>query len=311
MSRWLVAAGVYNLIWGGAVVVMPTLPFRWTGLAEPNYPAIWQCVGMIVGVYGVGYLIAASDPLRHWPIVLVGLLGKVLGPIGFVWAATRGEFPWLFGATILSNDLLWWAPFAMILWHAARAATAPPVSTQPFTLAEAIDTVRTANGDTLATLSRRSPVLVVFVRHLGCTFCREALADLSARWSRLRAGGVQLVVVHMSPPKDIEAALVEYQLGDATHISDPTCRLYRAFGLTRGTFRQLFGIRVWRRGFRAALLDGHGVGSLKGDGFQMPGAFVVVDGRVRESFIHRSAADRPDYLALAACPAPSAQAGLS
>ena len=39
----------------------------------PRYPQIWQCVGMIVGVYGVGYLVAASDPLRHWPIVLVGM----------------------------------------------------------------------------------------------------------------------------------------------------------------------------------------------------------------------------------------------
>jgi small multidrug resistance pump len=46
----------------------------------PRYPDIWQCVGMIVGVYGVGYLIAAFDPLRHWPVILVGLLGKVLGP---------------------------------------------------------------------------------------------------------------------------------------------------------------------------------------------------------------------------------------
>lgn len=311
MSSWLLAAGFYNLIWGSAVILLPTLPSRLTGLAEPNYPAIWQCVGMIVGVYGVGYLIAARDPLRHWPIVLVGLLGKVLGPIGFVWAATRGELPWLFGATILSNDLLWWAPFSLILWHAARAATAPPASPQPLTLAEAIETVTTSNGETIATLSRSSPVLVVFVRHLGCTFCREALSDLSERWSRLRASGVQLVLVHMSPPAEVEAALAQHGLGNAVHISDPTCQLYRAFGLARGTFRQLFGLRVWRRGLRAAILDGHGVGSLKGDGFQMPGAFVVVDGRVRDSFIHRSAADRPDYLALAACPAPAAQAGLS
>ena len=41
-------------------------------------------MGMIVGVYGIGYLIAARDPRTHWPIVLVGLLGKVFGPIGFV-----------------------------------------------------------------------------------------------------------------------------------------------------------------------------------------------------------------------------------
>jgi hypothetical protein len=70
---------------------------------------------MIVGVYGIGYAIAASNPLRHWPIVLLGLLGKIFGPIGFVWAASHGELPWIAGLTILTNDVIWWLPFALIL----------------------------------------------------------------------------------------------------------------------------------------------------------------------------------------------------
>jgi hypothetical protein len=74
---------------------------------------------MIVGVYGLGYLVAAGDPVRHWPIVLVGLLGKVFGPIGFAWAVWQGRLPLAFGATIVFNDLIWWAPFAALLWHAA------------------------------------------------------------------------------------------------------------------------------------------------------------------------------------------------
>jgi hypothetical protein len=73
---------------------------------------------MIVGVYGVGYTVAAFAPARHWPIVLVGLLGKIFGPMGFVWAASRGELPWIAGWTILTNDLIWWVPFALILRHA-------------------------------------------------------------------------------------------------------------------------------------------------------------------------------------------------
>ena len=61
---------------------------------------------MIVGVYGLGYAIAMSDPIRHWPIVLVGLLGKLFGPIGFNWAASKGELPWNAGLTIVTNDLI-------------------------------------------------------------------------------------------------------------------------------------------------------------------------------------------------------------
>ena len=48
---------------------------------------------MIVGVYGVGYWIAGDDPYRHWPIVLVGFLGKAFGPVGFATALARGVFP--------------------------------------------------------------------------------------------------------------------------------------------------------------------------------------------------------------------------
>lgn len=119
-SRWLVAAGLYNLLWGALTVGFPHLLFDLARIERINYPEIWQCVGMIVGVYGIGYLIAASDPRTHWPIVLVGLLGKVFGPIGFVVALLGGTFPPLFGLTILTNDLIWWIPFAMILWDAAK-----------------------------------------------------------------------------------------------------------------------------------------------------------------------------------------------
>lgn len=118
MRITLLLAAAYNLAWGAAVVLFPLALFRFFELPEPNYPPIWQCVGMIVGVYGIGYACAALDPLKHWPITLVGLLGKVLGPIGFLDAAFRGEMPWAFGWTILTNDLVWWVPFGLILWRA-------------------------------------------------------------------------------------------------------------------------------------------------------------------------------------------------
>ena len=89
---WLRAAGVYNLAWGAIVIAFPHVLFDACGILRLNYPEIWQCVGMIVGVYGIGYLIAAEDPHRHWPIVLVGLLGKVFGPIGFAGALVKGTF---------------------------------------------------------------------------------------------------------------------------------------------------------------------------------------------------------------------------
>lgn len=125
MRRWLAAAGIYNLFWGAFVVLLPDALFRLVGMEPLAGPGrgIWQCLGMVIGVYGIGYLAASRDPIRHWPIVLVGLLGKIFGPIGFVWTASRGEIPWSFGATILTNDLVWWVPFGIMLregWKAER-----------------------------------------------------------------------------------------------------------------------------------------------------------------------------------------------
>ncbi len=131
-ARWmapvLVVAGIYNLAWGALAILAPQWCFRVVGMEIPNYPELWQCIGMIVGVYGIGYLAAATDPLRHWPIVLVGLLGKVLGPIGFAGALLSGRFPIAFGWNILTNDIVWWIPFAGILWAAWRAARVSPAA---------------------------------------------------------------------------------------------------------------------------------------------------------------------------------------
>ncbi|MEX2672869.1 MAG: alkyl hydroperoxide reductase [Phycisphaeraceae bacterium] len=126
MKLTLAAAAVYNVVWAAWVVLWPNAMFEMLDMPVPRYPMIWQCVGMIVGAYGIGYAIAATSPIRWWPLVLVGLIGKVAGPIGFVQTAMAGDLPWRFGWTILTNDLIWWWPFAAILlaaWRHNRAAT--------------------------------------------------------------------------------------------------------------------------------------------------------------------------------------------
>ena len=116
--RTLQLAALYNLLWGTVVVLFPEHSFQWAGFDEPaRYPQLWQCIGMIVGVYGIGYGIAAYDYVRHWPIVLVGLLGKIFGPIGFLQAAIAGDLPWTMFRCTLFNDLIWWIPFSLILWR--------------------------------------------------------------------------------------------------------------------------------------------------------------------------------------------------
>ena len=172
----------------------------------------------------------------------------------------------------------------------------------------ALQNAVTTAGQSVAELSMRSPVLLVFLRHFGCTFCREALADVRSRLPSLRGRGgrgVAVVLVHMADVAYGEQFLSGYGLetgNGVSHVSDPEKRLYRAMGLKRGTLGQLFGWKSWVRGFKAGLIDGHLVGKLVGDGFQMPGVFLVDRGEVVRTYRHTSAADRPDYDELAVCP---------
>lgn len=294
MRLVLRAAGVYNVLWGIFAIVFPTAIFRWAGFDPlPEYPELWQCIGMIVGVYGVGYWIAGTNPYRHWPIVLVGLLGKILGPIGFIAAVSSERFPASMGWTILTNDLIWWVPFAVILFEAAR-------DSQARSTLELSDVVPCdQDGRSFEEVTAHARHLVVLLRHAGCTFCRESLAKLSADRVDLETRGWHLVFVHMGlENEETEAFFSRYLLEDATRISDPGSVLYRRFRLPLGNVTDLFGLRVWVAGFRAFVFGRHGIGKLIGNGFQMPGTVLIEDGRVLHVEVGPDASYIPDACAL-------------
>jgi hypothetical protein len=298
MRHVLQLAGIYNLVWGVWVVLFPLAVFHLIGIDLPRYPRIWQCVGTIVGVYGIGYWIASSAPYRHWPIVLLGLLGKLLGPLGFMAVAVQREWSWSWAIMIVLNDVIWWVPFGLILYESARTRMDASLGGPSLNLSQVVRETRSHRGATLSELSEERPTLIVFLRHTGCTFCREALADLGRCRAAIEAEGVRLAIVHMSEALSATMRFEEHNLGDVHRYSDRECQLYRAFGLERGRFRQLFGIRVCWRGVVAALWRGHGIGRLEGDGFRLPGVFLLCHGRILSEFRAATAADRPDYVAI-------------
>lgn len=108
-------AGLYNFAFGLWTLVRPQSFFTLFGLEPLNHPAVWQCLGMVVGVYGAGYLWAAFNLDRARPIIALGLAGKVLGPLGWVAVAASGDWPTHTGLLIVFNDLVWWPPFSLFL----------------------------------------------------------------------------------------------------------------------------------------------------------------------------------------------------
>jgi thiol-disulfide isomerase/thioredoxin len=152
---------------------------------------------------------------------------------------------------------------------------------------------------TLGGLSEKQPTLIVFLRHLGCTFCRQALADLKKYRQEIEGKGVQLSLIHMVEDDKSSALFEKYGLGDLPRFSDPEKIIYQGFGLKRGGVSSLLGLSVWLKGFRATVLEGNLPGAIQGDVGQLPGVFLLRQRRVIAGYIHDTAADRPDYCRIA------------
>ncbi len=300
MGYVLRSAAIYNIVWGSWVVLLPFQSFDWMGMDRPAYPAIWQAVGMIVACYGLAYWIASYNPYQQWGIVLVGFLGKVFGPIGFVQHWYEGKLPLIFGLHNITNDLIWWVPFGIILYQSYRYhVDTSRDNPSPKPWQDALRLFRTNQGNSLEELNQKSPLMLIFLRHFGCTFCREALADLSQIRSEIEAQGQKIVLVHLSEEIRAHEYLKKYDLEEVEFVTDPQGQLYDSFELVRASFGQAFGWKAFARGFRAGIFKGHGVGKAEGDGFRMPGVFILHKNQIMEEFRHQSVADRPDYGQLA------------
>ncbi|RAP25942.1 hypothetical protein DID74_02680, partial [Candidatus Marinamargulisbacteria bacterium SCGC AG-333-B06] len=193
----LTIAGIYNIFWGVSVVFFPNLYFSEFGLSIPSYPIIWQFIGFFVMVYGVGYLIASLNPVRFWPFIFIGFLIKLFLLISFFIAVLNDYHLLNFWVFILFNSVIWLIPFLLIL----RLVYSLKLARENFNVPsfeEAIQIFKTNHGQSLYELSQEKKVLVVFLRHFGCVFCRQLLHIVETNYSYLRDNGVVPVLVYMA-----------------------------------------------------------------------------------------------------------------
>lgn len=157
-------------------------------------------------------------------------------------------------------------------------------------------------GDNLYDYSNDQPILLVFLRHFGCVFCKEAMRDIAKSKIEIRDLGVEIVFVHMATNEIANKYFNEFDLAGCKHISDIDKRYYSEFGLRKGSFTQLYGLQTWFRGFAPENKENKlEVSKSLGDATQMPGIFHILNGKILESYIHKLASVRPDYLHLVEC----------
>lgn len=158
----------------------------------------------------------------------------------------------------------------------------------------------TESGRTLLSVMDEGPALMIFLRHFGCPFCRQALDDVAKIQAELAGRGVQPVFVHLGTPERARPYFDHYNLAQVERVSNPDGSLYRhpVFQLKRTNFFQLIRPSVLIAQLKGVLRD-YGIGLIREDVLQMPGVFFVRDHAIVKLYRSRTIDDRPDYLSLA------------
>jgi peroxiredoxin len=290
-------SAMYFMVWAVVVLLFPYL-LKSVVVGQGSTPLVfWDFMSIITFVMGIGLLIASFNPFKHWLIILLTSIFHIGMLAGFIIGYKAGMFSGLYLPFLFFNHIIWLIPNGWVLYIVYRRSFETDdmlIDTfnsddYPLELFDATD------GRNIGEMAQQGPLLLVFLRHFGCPFCKESLIQLAEYRAQLEAKGISIVLVYMVGDKVADEYLSAYGLNDLAQVSDPEEIFYKSFRLKRGNFTQLFGLKVWRRwvslGLRKRLYNTRP----EGDVSQMPGIFLLNDGRIVKQFVHKSVADTPDY----------------
>jgi len=139
------------------------------------------------------------------------------------------------------------------------------------------------------------PTLLVFLRQLGCVFCRETVTDLRRHAESDLSYPVPLLFIQGSPTEG--RVFLSRFWPAARAVADRGKHFYAAFGVERGSLLQTLGPAVWRAHRRAAA-KGIAQGERVGDVWMMPAVLRTEGDRITWRHRFRHAGDLPDFAQL-------------
>lgn len=110
-------AGGYNIVAGLSMVVFYHEGFKSLGLAKPEFNLPIQLVGVLVAIFGIGYLMVDRNPAANRNVLLLGLLSKILGPLLALGYIADGTLPMVMLVVLFFADIVYWVPFWIIYRH--------------------------------------------------------------------------------------------------------------------------------------------------------------------------------------------------
>jgi peroxiredoxin len=133
---------------------------------------------------------------------------------------------------------------------------------------------------------------LVFMRHVGCIFCREQVQELRDNAAALDEAGLSVVLITPDRASRARKFVEEYRVPFPT-VTDPKRNAYRAYGLTDGSLGQLVNPHIIARGAKATL-SGTFPNRPSSAPRQLPGT-AIVDSAGRLLHLHH-ARDAADHL---------------
>jgi peroxiredoxin len=143
---------------------------------------------------------------------------------------------------------------------------------------------------------QHGPLVVMFMRHFGCAFCREHLIKMGRAIDDFRGAGAEVVAVFQYSAEATRDFCTSRKV-PFDCFGDPLREAYAEVEVGRGTRDQVLGRTIAKR-YLGVLVKSRVLGSTKakavqgGDMMQLPGTFVVGDdGRVLYAHYAVSSAD--------------------
>jgi len=127
--RWLLRfAGTFNLLAGLSMMSLYHEGYHLLGIPKPALVLPVQVMGILVGLFGVGYHLVANRPVENRDILMLGFWSKALSSILAVWYVILGKVPWWFAVVVFLCDMIYLPPFYVILKRLYRLAAQRPNS---------------------------------------------------------------------------------------------------------------------------------------------------------------------------------------
>jgi hypothetical protein len=115
MTRLLWFVGGYNLLAGLGMFTLYHEGLEILDIPKPEFLLPIQLVGVMVGLFGVGYWMVAWRPAENRNVLLLGFLSKAFGALLGAYYVAVGKAPPMFLGAVFLGDVIYLPPFWIIL----------------------------------------------------------------------------------------------------------------------------------------------------------------------------------------------------